>query len=230
MNAPELITEQLRIQLFEPGHRLRLAGAGEVRYKAARGGGCMANVTELKRGDVLEIDGDPWVVTDVASQTPSARGASLLVKAKVKNLRSGQTLAKTWRGGETVATAEVEKRPVQFLYRQVGENVFMDLVSYEQVVLPDDALGDVVGYLTENLELKTVLFRERVITVELPITVELTVTETAPAVKGATAQAQLKRATLETGIEVLVPPYLESGERIRVDTRDGRFVERVKSG
>ena len=188
----------------------------------------MINVTELKRGDILEIDADPWQVAEVASQTPSARGASLLVKAKLRNLRTSQTLAKTWRGGELVAPAEVEERGVQFLYRQGDEHVFMDLSSYEQVTLADDVLGDAPGYLTENLELEIVLFHERVIAVKLPTTVELTVVETAPAIKGATAQAQLKRATVETGIEVLVPPYLESGERIRVDTRDGRFVERVK--
>ena len=188
----------------------------------------MINVTELKRGDVLEIDSDPWQVVDVASQTPSARGASMLVKAKLKNLRSGQSLAKTWRGGEMVATAEVDERPVQFLYRQGGEFVFMDLASYDQTTLREDVLGDAVGYLTENLELEIVLFQERVIAVELPPVVELTVIDTAPAIKGSTAQAQLKRATVETGIEVLVPAYLESGERIRVDTRDGRFVARVK--
>ena len=188
----------------------------------------MINVTELKRGDILEVDGDPWLVGEVTSQTPSARGASLLVKAKLKNLRSGQTLAKTWRGGELVSPAEVEERAVQFLYRQGEDFVFMDMSSYEQLTVAEEVLGDAVGYLTENLELEIVLFNQRVIAVELPTTVELTVTDTAPVIKGATAQAQLKRATVETGIEVLVPPYLESGERIRVDTRDGRFVERVK--
>ena len=188
----------------------------------------MINVTELKRGDVLEIDSDPWQVAEVTSQTPSARGASLLVKAKLKNLRSGQTLAKTWRGGEVVTPAEVETRAVQYSYRQGDQHVFMDLVSYDQVILSNEVLKDAVGYLTENLELDIVLFQERVIAVELPTTVELRVVDTTPPIKGATAQAQLKRATLETGIEVLVPPYLESGERIRVDTRDGRFVERVK--
>ena len=188
----------------------------------------MINVTELKRGDVIELDSNPWQVADISSQTPSARGASLLIKAKLKNLRSGQTLAKTWRGGEVVALAEIETRAVQFLYRQAEEYVFMDLESYEQVVLPHELLGDGVGYLIENLELATVLFRERIIAVELPTTVELEVVDTAPALKGSTAQAQLKPATVSTGLQVLVPPYLETGERIRVDTRDGRFVERVK--
>ena len=99
------------------------------------------NVTELSRGDILEIDGDPWQATEVSSQTPSARGAAMLVKAKIKNLRTGQTLAKTWRGGETVTTAEVEYRTVQFLYRQGDDFVFMDLASYEQTTLDGDARG-----------------------------------------------------------------------------------------
>jgi elongation factor P len=188
----------------------------------------IVNVTELKRGDLLEIDGDPWQANEVVSQTPSARGASLLVKAKIKNLRTGQTLAKTWRGGETVATAEVDYRPAQYLYRQVDEFVFMDLGSYEQTTLDADRVGDGAGYLLENLEVKLVVFRDRVISLSLPLTVDLAIQDTMPAIKGATAQAQLKPAKLETGITVMVPAYIEAGERIRVDTRDGRFVERAK--
>lgn len=188
----------------------------------------MVNVTELGRGDVVVVDGDPWQVTEVSSQTPSARGASLLVKAKLRNLRTGQGLQKTWRGGEMVEAADVEKRGVQFLYRQGDDFFLMDLESYEQISVDAGLVGDAAGYLIENQELQTVLFQERVIALELPTTVELSVADTAPALKGATAQAQLKSATLETGIEVLVPPYIESGERIRVDTRDGRFVERAK--
>jgi elongation factor P len=188
----------------------------------------LVNVTEVKRGDILEIDGDPWQATEVQSQTPSARGASLLVKAKVRNLRTGQTLSKTWRGGETVTLAEVEQRQAQFLYRQGGDFVFMDLTSYEQIALDEEKVGDAKGFLLQNLELRTVLFQDRVIALNLPITVDLTVEDTTPPVKGATAQAQLKPARVETGITVMVPSYIETGERIRVDTRDGRFVERAK--
>jgi elongation factor P len=188
----------------------------------------IVNVTEIARGDILEIDKDPWQATEVQSQTPSARGASLLVKAKIKNLRTGQTLAKTWRGGDTVTTAEVDQRTAQFLYRQGEDFVFMDLGSYDQITLDADHVGDAAGYLLENLEVKTVIFQDRVISLSLPTTVDLLITETNPAIKGATAQAQLKPAKMETGITVLVPSYVESGERIRVDTRDGRFVERAK--
>jgi elongation factor P len=188
----------------------------------------MIGATEIKRGDILDIDGAPWEVTDVAVQTPSARGASLLVKVKTRSLRTGQSLARTYRGNETVDAADCEKRPVQFLYRQDDEFAFMDMGSYEQFVLRQETLGDAAGYLTDGLELHSLLYNGEVLNVELPVTVELEVVDTAPAIKGATAQAQLKPATLETGIEVLVPPYLTTGERIKVDTRDGRFVERAK--
>jgi elongation factor P len=117
---------------------------------------------------------------------------------------------------------------VQFLYRQGDAFTFMDLESYDQFDLDVGLVGDAAGFLLENLELRALLFNDKVIGLDLPMTVTLAVGETAPAIKGASAQAQLKPATMETGIQVLVPPYVESGDRIRVDTRDGRFVERAK--
>jgi elongation factor P len=189
----------------------------------------MKGATDIKRGDILDIDGAPWLVADITTQTPSARGASLLVKMKIKNLTTGQFLAKTLRGGESVDEADCERRSIQFLYHQGDEWAFMDMDSYDQFTLAAEFLGDDARYLVDGLELRSLLYNGSLIAVELPTTVELEVTETAPAIKGATAQAQLKPATLETGLEILVPPYLESGERIKVDTRDARFVERVKS-
>jgi elongation factor P len=186
------------------------------------------NVTDLRRGDILEMDGDPWLVTELASQTPSARGASMMVKAKLRNLRTSQGLAKSWRGGEMVTPAAVEYRTAQFLYKQGDDFVFMDLASYDQFTLDSERLGDNAGYLIENLEVRATLFEERVIALVLPLTVDLTVLDTAPAIKGATAQAQLKPGTVQSGRQVMLPPYIEPGDRIRVDTRDGRFVERAK--
>jgi elongation factor P len=188
----------------------------------------VVNVNELTRGDILELDGDPWQVAEVQSQTPSARGAAMLVKAKMKNLRTGQSLAKTWRGGETVTQAEVTYRQVQFLYRKGDDFTFMDLESYDQFDLDTSLVGEAAGFMIENVEVRTLLSKDKVIGLDLPTTVTLAVSETAPAIKGATAQAQLKPATMETGVQVLVPPYVEAGDRIRVDTRDGRFVERAK--
>ena len=186
------------------------------------------NVTEISRGDILQINGDPWQVSEVTSQTPSARGAAMMVKAKLRNLRTGQGLQKSWRGGETVDSADVETRAVQFLYAQGDTWTFMDLQSYDQLSLDAEQVGDARSYLLENQELRAVSFERRVIALELPLTVDLAVVDTAPALKGATAQAQLKPAVVETGLTVMVPSYIEGGERIRVDTRDGRFVERAR--
>jgi elongation factor P len=185
------------------------------------------NASDLKRGAIIEIDDAPWRIIECAFQTPSARGASMLVKAKIKNLKSGQVLSKTYRGGDMLEVADCEKRNVQFLYKDGNEYVFMDEESYDQFSFNEETLDDAAGYITEGLGLRSLLFNGQPINVELPITVDLVVTDTAPAIKGATAQAQLKPATLETGIQVMVPPYLTSGEKIRVDTRDGRFVSRV---
>ncbi len=186
------------------------------------------SVTDLKRGDIVEIGGDPWQLSEVQQQTPSARGAATLVKAKIKNLRTGQSQAKTWRGGDMEKEADVDPRKAQFLYRQGDDFVFMDLASYEQFNLDAEHVGDDAGYLLESMEVRALLFQERVIALTLPISVDLKVKDTAPSLKGSTAQAQLKPALTETGITVLVPSYIETGETIRVDTRDGRFLERAK--
>lgn len=152
----------------------------------------------------------------------------MLIKTKIKNLRTGQTQAKTWRGGDVEKEADVDYRSAQFLYKQGDDFVFMDLASYEQFTLDAVRVGDAAHYMLENLEVETTIFQERVIALVLPIAVDLEVTDTAPAIKGATAQAQLKPALTQTGAQVMVPPYIETGEKIRVDTRDGRFLERSK--
>ena len=125
-----------------------------------------------------------------------------------------------------VPTADCEKRPVQFLYKDGDDFVFMDQGNYDQFTLSREALGNDWGFLIDGLEMRSLLYNGQVIAVELPVTVDLEITETAPALKNATAQAQLKSAMLETGVEIQVPPYLKTGEKIKVDTRDGRFVSR----
>lgn len=187
----------------------------------------MINSSEMKRGVLLDMEGAPWEVIDCSFQSPSARGASTLTKIRIRNLKTGQVLSKSYRGGEMLPTADCEKRSAQFLYKDGDDYVFMDQENYDQFNIPKETMGDAVGYLTEGLAVRSMLYNGEVINVELPMTVELTVAETAPAIKGATAQAQLKPATLETGHQIMVPPYLTSGEKIRVDTRDGHFVSRA---
>ena len=189
----------------------------------------MINTSDMKRGVLLDLDGAPWQVIDCNFQTPSARGASTLTKVKIKNLITGNVLSKSYRGGEMLKEADCEKRVCQYLYKDGEEYFFMDQENYDQFALTVEVLGDGAGYLLEGLEVRSLLYNGKVVNVELPLSVDLEITDTAPAIKGATAQAQLKPATVETGIEVMVPPYLKTGEKIRVDTRDGRFVSRVNT-
>lgn len=189
----------------------------------------MLSPGELKRGLRILVDGDPFVILDLHVQTPSARGASSLTKVRLRSLRTGQVLERTFRGGDRLEEPNLELRPAQFVYRDADGFHFMDAQSYEQFTLSADDLGDAAGYLTEGLAgIRSVLFNERVISIELPNTVVLRVLETAPPLKGATAQAQTKPATLETGLVVQVPAYLESDELIQVDTREARFVGRAR--
>jgi elongation factor P len=187
----------------------------------------MATTADLKRNLVIQIDNAPCMVLDVTTQTPSARGGSTLIKTKYRNLLTGQVLEKAFKSGERVEDADFERRKGQFLYAVEEHGVFMDLENYEQYEIGGDMYEAVQGYLTEGLELQLGLFQGLVVSIDLPQNVELTVTETAPALKNATATAQTKEAILETGLRLQVPPYLESGERIKVDTREGRFVSRA---
>ena len=189
----------------------------------------MPTASDLRRGGRVEIDGEPFVVLDVHFQSPSARGAATLVKTKVRNLRTSSVFDKTFKASDRIIEPQVELRNVQYLYNDDGGYHFMDAASYEQFALSADELGDVAGFLKEGLGgIRSVLFNDRVISVELPQTLTLRVEQTDPAIKGATAQAQTKPATLETGLIIQVPSYLETGELVQVDTREGRFVSRVK--
>jgi elongation factor P len=189
----------------------------------------MLTAGDIKRGLRVQIDGDPYVVLDVHFQSPSARGASTLVKAKIRNLRTGNVFDRTFRSADKVDEPQLEMRPVQFLYADGDTYNFMDTESYDQFTLAADELGDAASYLLEGLAgLRSVRFNDRVISIELPQTVVMRITQTDPALKGATAQAQTKAATLETGLVIQVPSYLGSDELIQVDTREGRFIGRAK--
>ena len=187
------------------------------------------NVTELSRGDILEIDGDPWQATEVSSQTPSARGAAMLVKAKLKNLRTGQTPREDLARRRDRGHGRGRDRAAQFLYRQGDDFVFMDLTSYEQMTLDAAHVGDAAGYLLENLELRTRA-------VPGPRDRPQPADDRRPAgrrTRRPRSRARPPRPSSSPppwrrGSRCMVPSYIESGEKIRVDTRDGRFVERAK--
>jgi elongation factor P len=187
----------------------------------------MITTSEFKRGLVIQIDGAPCLIIDVVFQSPSARGANTMVKTKYRNLITGQVLEKTFRSGDKVDEADFERHKGQFLYADAGRGVFMDLENYEQFEQDEEAFTPLEPYLLEGSEVILGLFQGRMVNVDLPMTVELTITETAPVMKHATATAQTKEAVLETGLRLQVPPYLEAGEKIKVDTRDGRFISRA---
>jgi len=190
----------------------------------------MISTGDFKRGLRILIDGDPYVILEVHVQSPSARGASSLSKLRVRNLRTAQVLDKTFRGGDRVEQPDLELRPVQFLYRDDSGFHFMDTQSYDQFALSADDLGEAAGYLTDGLDaIRSVVFNGKVISVDLPQTVVLRVVDTAPPLKGARAQAQTKPATLETGLVIQVPSYIDSDETVVVDTRDARFISRSKA-
>jgi elongation factor P len=187
----------------------------------------MITTAEFKRGLVIQIDSAPCVIIDVTFQSPSARGANTIVKTKYRNLLTSQVLEKTFRSGDKVDEADFERHKGQFLYADGSTGVFMDLENYEQFEVQADDFSPLAPYLREGTEVILGLFEGRLVNVDLPMIVELLVTETPPALKNATATAQTKEAVLETGLRLQVPPYLEEGEKIKVDTRDCRFVSRA---
>lgn len=189
----------------------------------------MITAGDFKRHMRIELEGDPYTILDVRFQSPSARGASTLVKAKVRNLRTQSVFEKTFKTSDRIEEPQLEMRPVQFLYADEDGHHFMDTESYDQFALGGDELGDAADFLVDGLGgIRSVVFNGRVISIDMPQTVNLRIVETDPVVKGATAQAQTKPAKLESGITVQVPAYMEAGELITVDTRDARCVGRAK--
>lgn len=187
----------------------------------------MFTTSDFKKGLVIQLDGAPCIITDVTTQSPTARGANTMVKTRYRNLITGQVFDKTFRSGDKVDEADFERHKGQFLYADGGRGVFMDLENYEQFEMDEDNFGPLSMYLLDGTEVVLGLFEGRMVNVDLPLSVELTVTETAPVLKNATATAETKDAILETGLKIKVPPYLESGEKVKVDTRDGRFLSRA---
>ncbi len=187
----------------------------------------MIQASDLKRGNVILADGAPCRLLEVQQHAPTARGANLMVKVRFRNLLTDQVLDRTYRGGDKVDEADFERRKGQFLYASGDGGVFMDLETYEQFEVGAEIFDGVQGYLLDGTEVMLGVYQGRVVSVDPPQVVELTVVDTPPVIKGATAQAQSKEALCDTGLKVMVPPYLGSGEKIRVDTRDGHFVSRA---
>ena len=185
------------------------------------------DTSNFRNGLKIELDGDPFVMTYFQHVKPGKGGA--FVRTKMKNLRNGRVLEKTFRSGEKVTEAEVEDKKMQFLYMDGTDYVFMDTETYDQIPFSAAQIGDGVKYLKENLDVDVVFYKGNPLTVELPQFVIAVVGQCDPGVKGDTASGATKPTTLETGAVVTVPLFIKEGESIRVDTRSGEYIERVAS-
>src|SRR5512145_838097 len=176
----------------------------------------MLTTNDFKKGLIFQMDGSPCIMVDVQFQSPSARGANTMVKTRYKNMITGQVFDKTFRSGDKVDEADFERHKGQFLYADGSRGVFMDMETYEQFEMEEDNFALISPYLLDGTEVILGLFEGRMISADPPMIVELTVIETPPVMKNATATAETKEAVLETGLKIKVPPYLESGERVKV--------------
>lgn len=181
--------------------------------------------TRLRPGMIIKFNDDPCRVTHVEHVTPG-KGAGM-VQSKMKNLNSGANVIHKFRSDEKFEKLYLEKKKMQYLYSADTEHFFMDTETYEQISLDDEALGDGRNYLIPELEIEIEYMESRPVGVELPTSVDLEIVETEPHMKGATASASYKPATMETGLVIQIPPYLEAGQKIRVDTREAKFLSKV---
>ena len=186
----------------------------------------MISVNDLKTGLTLQLDNGLWSVVEFLHVKPG-KGAAF-VRSKLKNVETGQVVEKTFRAGEKVAKAMLDRREMQYLYKEGSEFVMMDMESYEQLQLTEDQVGDGIKYLKENMIVQVLMHGSRIIGVDIPAHVELEVVDTPPSEKGNTAQGGTKPATLETGAVVQIPFHILEGEVIRVNTETGEYVEKVK--
>jgi elongation factor P len=183
---------------------------------------------EIKNGNVVVYNGAPCLVEAITVQSPTARGAATFYKYRARNLITKQKVDITLRGGESLEAADFRKRPIKFMYADATEMYFLDQEDYNQYSLSKEDLADESRYLTEELEgVQALIYNDECVGIQLPVAVELRVVECDPAIKGASATARTKPARLETGLVVQVPEYLASGEKIKVDTRDGSFLSRA---
>ncbi len=185
------------------------------------------NYSQVRKGMVIVgDDGQLYSVVDRDLNTPGNWRA--ILQLKLKNLKTGSITMNRVRPEDKVEQAYLDKRPMQYLYREGDHYVFMDNETYDQVTLNDELVGEQIEFLKENDNASVTFYEGRPLSIELPATVELRVVETEPSVKGATAAAQYKPATLETGLKVTVPPFVNVGEVIQVDTRTGEYLSRAK--
>ena len=182
--------------------------------------------TDLKKDVLVEIDAVPYRVTDYSHHAMGRGGA--VVQVKLKNLLTGGVIEKSFRSSDKIQSAEVNRAKVQLLYREGNDYNFMDQTTYDQMTVSSDILGDQARFIAEGAEVQLLTFQDRVIGLEMPNSVYLKIAKTDPGAKGDTATTALKPATLETGVEINVPLFINEGDGVKVDTRSGAYLERQK--
>lgn len=183
------------------------------------------STNDFKTGMTLELDNGLWTVVEFQHVKPGKGGA--FVRSKLKNVRTGQVVDKTFNAGVRVEQAILDKRDMQFLYRDGDEYVFMDTESYDQMQVAPSALGEAAEYLVESATAILAMYQGEIVNVEIPASVELQITETEPGIQGDRVSGARKPATLETGKVIQVPLFVNVGERVKVDTRSGEYITRV---
>ncbi|MFB1080698.1 elongation factor P [Jeotgalibacillus sp. JSM ZJ347] len=186
----------------------------------------MISVNDFKTGLTIEVDGGIWRVMDFQHVKPG-KGAAF-VRSKLRNLRTGAVQEKTFRAGEKVAKAQIDNKRMQYLYANGDMHVFMDNETYEQIELPAAQIEYELKFLKENMEVQIMMYQAETLGLELPNTVELEVTETEPGIKGDTSSGGSKPATVETGLTVNVPFFVNEGDKLVINTTDGTYVSRVQ--
>lgn len=185
----------------------------------------MISSNDFKNGITIELDNGIWSIVEFLHVKPGK--GSAFVRTKIKNVENGKVIEKTFRAGEKVKRAILDRREMQFLYQSDTDYNFMDNETYDQIVLDESQLGDNLKYLKENMNIMILKHGERIIGIDLPNHVELEVTDTPPNEKGNTSNSGTKPATLETGAVVNVPFFINNGDVIRVDTRKNEYLDRV---
>ena len=185
----------------------------------------MISSTDFRTGLTIEIDNSVWQIVEFQHVKPG-KGAAF-VRTKMKNVETGAVVERTFNPNEKMPPARLDTRNMQYLYESDGMYTFMDMDSYEQIELSKDQLGDALNYLKEEMEVSVQSFKDRIIGVNLPNAVVLEVTECEPSVKGNTATGATKMATVETGYQVKVPLFVNEGDKLRIDTRTGAYIERA---
>jgi len=188
----------------------------------------LIGANELKRRMMIKVDGEPYAIVEVTFASPSARGASTMVRTRLRHLLTGAVLEKSFKTSEKFEEPDVAFSGASFMYADAEGFHFMDEETFEQFMLPAEQVGEDRGYLTDGLVAQVLKYNGHPVSLELPQFVELTVAATEPAIKGDTAAGRdLKPATLETGLEIRVPLFIKEGERVRVNTETGEFAGRA---